>query len=106
LTLIKTTLFNLPTYYMSIFPLPVGVANRLERFPKDFLWSGIGDEFKFHLVNWARVCCPIKSGGLGVRNLLQFNRAMLGKWLWRYAMNREALWELVVDTKYNSSRGS
>jgi hypothetical protein len=31
LTLIKSTLSNLPTYYSSLFPIPVGVANRLER---------------------------------------------------------------------------
>jgi hypothetical protein len=52
LTLIKSTLSNLPTCYMSLFPLPVGVANWLERLQRDFLWSGIGDEFKFYLVNW------------------------------------------------------
>jgi hypothetical protein len=28
LTLIKNTLSNLPTYYLSLFPIPVGVANR------------------------------------------------------------------------------
>jgi len=27
----------------------------------------MGDETKFHLVNWHRVCTPIKAGGLGVR---------------------------------------
>jgi hypothetical protein len=105
LTLIKSTLSNLPTYYLSLFPIPVGVANRLERLQRNFLWGGIGNEFKFHLVNWARICLPIKSGGLGVRNLIQFNRALLGKWLWRYAMDREALWRLVVETKYDSTRG-
>jgi hypothetical protein len=29
-TLIKSTLFNLPTYFMSLFSFPVGVANRLK----------------------------------------------------------------------------
>jgi hypothetical protein len=28
LMLIKSTLSNLPTYYLSLFPIPVGVANR------------------------------------------------------------------------------
>jgi hypothetical protein len=56
-------------------------------------------------VNWARICTPIKSGSLRVRNLIQFNRALLRKWLWLYGMDREALWRLVVETKYDRSRG-
>ena len=27
------------------------------------------------------------------------------KWLWRYAIKREALWRLIVETKYNSLKG-
>jgi len=45
LTLIKITLSNLPTYYLSFFPIPVGVANRLEKLQSDLLWGGIGYEF-------------------------------------------------------------
>jgi hypothetical protein len=29
MTLIKSTLSNLPTYYFTIFPIPVDVANRI-----------------------------------------------------------------------------
>lgn len=36
---------------------------------QNFLWGGRDGEFKFHLVNWSVVCSPIKTGGLGVRNL-------------------------------------
>jgi hypothetical protein len=31
LTLIKSTLSNLPTYYLSLFPVPMSVANRIEK---------------------------------------------------------------------------
>jgi hypothetical protein len=65
---------------LSLFPIPIGVAKRLERLLRDFLWAGIGDEFKFHLVNWARICIPIKSSGFRIRNLIQFNQALLEKW--------------------------
>jgi hypothetical protein len=41
----------------------------------------MGEEFKFHLVSWSKVCTPISEGWLGIRNLLMFNRALLGKWL-------------------------
>ncbi|KAG6674481.1 hypothetical protein I3842_15G044700 [Carya illinoinensis] len=82
--LIKSTLSNLPTYYLSLFPIPTSVALRIEKLQRDFLWGGIAEEFKFQLVRWRKVCSPLSSGGLGIRNLRIFNRALLGKWLWRF----------------------
>jgi hypothetical protein len=35
--LIKGTLSNLPMYFMSIFPLPVSVANHIEKLQRNFL---------------------------------------------------------------------
>jgi hypothetical protein len=52
LTLIKSMLSNLPTYYLSLFPVPMSVANRIEKIQQDFLWRGMGDENKLHLVSW------------------------------------------------------
>jgi hypothetical protein len=72
-TLIKSTLSNLPTYFLSLLPIPSSVASHIEKLYRDFLWGGIGEEFKFHLVNWSKVCSPISSGGLGIRNLRIFN---------------------------------
>jgi len=43
LSIIKSTLSNLPTYFMSIFPLPVSVANRIKKLEHDFLWGGLGE---------------------------------------------------------------
>jgi hypothetical protein len=102
-TLIKSTLSNLPTYFLSLFSIPSSVASRIEKLHQDFLWGGIGEEFKYHLVSWSTVCSPISEGGLGIRNLRIFNKTLLGKWLWRYVHEREALRRLVVDAKYDST---
>ena len=49
-TLIKSTLSNLPTYFISLFPIPAAIVNQIEKFQRNFLWGGLGDEPKFHLV--------------------------------------------------------
>jgi len=78
-TLIKSTLANLPTNYLFVFPISGSVAARIEKLQRDFLWGGIDEEFKYYLVSWLKVCTPISEGGLGIRNFLVFNRALLGK---------------------------
>ena len=105
LTLIKSTLSSIPTYFLSLFPIPAKVANQLEKLQRDFLWCGMEEKPKFHLVNWSQICAPLSYGGLAVRDLRSFNKALLGKWLWRYGSEREALWRLVVETKYGSLWG-
>ena len=80
-TLIKSTLSNLPTYFLSLFPIFAIVANRIEKLKRNFIWGGIGDEPKFHLVKWAIVCSPIALCSLGIRKVRLLNEALLGKWL-------------------------
>jgi hypothetical protein len=105
LNLLKSTLSSLPTYYLSLFPIPVSVAKRIECLQRNFLWGGKGEEQKLHLVAWDRVCSPFPQGGLGVRHLIPFNRALLGKWLWRFGLEESHLWRRVVVARYGVGRG-
>jgi hypothetical protein len=104
LTLIKSTLSSLPTYFLSLFAVPASVAHRIEKLQRDFLWGGIEDEFKYHLVNWHTICTPIQQGGLGLRQIVPFNQALLVKWLWRFANERNAYWRQVIVGKYGCDR--
>ena len=102
ITLIKSMLSSLPTYYLSLLPLPGKVAKCMEKLQRDFLWSGCSGESKIHLVKWAKVCKPLQVGGLGIRRLGSFNSTLLGKWLWRYGMETNALWRRVIKAKYGN----
>ena len=88
LTLISSTLSNMPIYFMSLFYLPRKVRLRLEKIQKDFLWGGGALVQKHHIVRWNLVCLEKKKGGLSVRNLALMNSALLCKWNWRYANER------------------
>ena len=68
-TLIKSTLSSLPTYFLSLFPIPVRDANRLEKLQREFLWCEMGESTKFHLVSWPDICEPVQRGGLTIKNV-------------------------------------
>ncbi|RVW84958.1 hypothetical protein CK203_039556 [Vitis vinifera] len=60
---------------------------------------------KPYLVRWNLVCLEKRKGGLGVRNLSLMNNALLCKWNWRFANEREALWRSVISLKYGVEEG-
>ena len=99
--LLKSTLSSLPTYFLSLFTIPTYVANKIEKLHRDFLW---GDS-KYHLVGWDKVCVPIANGGLGIRKIITFNKALLGKWLWWFGKEEDRLWRRVVVSKYGEEWG-
>ncbi|WJZ96627.1 hypothetical protein VitviT2T_015292 [Vitis vinifera] len=102
ITLIQSCLTHMPCYYLSLFKLPASVAAKIERLQRDFLWSGIGEGKKDHLVRWDVVCKPKEIGGLGFGNISLRNLALLGKWLWRYPREGSALWHQVILSIYGS----
>ncbi|RVX04946.1 putative ribonuclease H protein [Vitis vinifera] len=105
ITLIRSTLASMPTYLMSLLCMPRVVKLRLEKIQRDFLWGGGALEKRPHLVKWAVVCTHKKMGGLGIRNLSILNRALLCKWSWRFAVERDSYWKLIISTKYGVERG-
>ena len=51
LTLIRSTLSNMPRCLLSIFRMPKSVKSRLEKIQRDFIWGGGSTVGKIHLVN-------------------------------------------------------
>ena len=99
---LKSTLSSLPTYFLSLFTIPKVVAARLESIQRNFLW---GSSKEYPLVAWEKVCLPVEMGGLGIRSVVSFNQALLGKWLRRYGHEVTHLWQRVISTKYGEGQG-
>jgi len=100
-TLIKSVLHSLPTYYMSLFKTPQGILDELEKISRRFLWGGSEAKSKIHWVEWGKVCAPISKGGLGVGSLKSQNLALLIKWWWRLYNDRGGLWKSVISSVHN-----
>uniref|UniRef100_A0A7C9AA13 Reverse transcriptase domain-containing protein n=1 Tax=Opuntia streptacantha TaxID=393608 RepID=A0A7C9AA13_OPUST len=102
LTLLKSTLWSLPIYFMSLFTIPASIAHQLERIMRDFLWNSNSSCNGLHWVNWDEVCRPKQEGGLGIRPLRVMNEALKTKWLWRFAKEDNAMWKNVIKAKYGT----
>ena len=57
-------------------------------------------EGKAHLINWKLVSSPKEEGGLGIQKIDLLNKALLGKWVWRYAYEKYNFWKTVIGVKY------
>ena len=105
LTLIKSTLSNIPIYFMSLFVIPRKMRLRLEKIQMEFLWGDLEERRKIHLVRWTVICKDKRYGGLGLRHLKDFNYALLRKWLWRFPLERESFWRKVIVSKFGEEEG-
>ena len=105
LMLLKSTLSSLPTYFLSLFTIPKAVAARLESIQRNFLWRSSKESFIYPLMAWEKVCLPVEMGGLGIRSVVSFNQALLGKWLRRYGHEVTHLRRRVISTKYGEGQG-
>ncbi|XP_042426162.1 uncharacterized protein LOC122014031 [Zingiber officinale] len=93
--LIQYVLQGVECYWMSILPLPIGVVERIYSLCRSFLWTS-----KHPPIAWLEMCRPKEEGGLGFRELIAWNTALLSRVLWRLHDQQDALWIRWVHHTY------
>lgn len=97
--LIKAVAQSIPNYTMSVFQLPIGTCKEIDRCLARFWWSkstGRG----IHWRKWDKLCVPKCEGGMGFREIVGFNQALLAKQGWRLLMNPDSLVARMLKAKY------
>ncbi|KAL0327824.1 UNVERIFIED_CONTAM: putative ribonuclease H protein [Sesamum angustifolium] len=79
--------------------LPKGVIRAVEKKMRNFLWKG-NSAVGYPNVAWRDVCRPIEEGGLGIRDILALNKALMSRHLWNVIQNNQSsIWvKLIAHT--------
>ncbi|XP_062014434.1 uncharacterized protein LOC133730954 [Rosa rugosa] len=100
--LIKAIATAIPAYPMACFKFPVSLCTQLNGILANFWW-GSQDSNGLHWKSWDFLCLPKKAGGMGFRNLEDFNNSLLAKQAWRIIQNPTALWVRLLQQRYYPS---
>ncbi|XP_057249110.1 uncharacterized protein LOC130590639 [Beta vulgaris subsp. vulgaris] len=98
--LINSVLLSLHQYWAQVFILPKQVLQEISRICRAFLWSGEYFSQKPGLIAWERVCTPKNSGGLGFRDVIIWNQASLGKYVWAISSKQDSIWLKWIHSVY------
>lgn len=99
--LLKSVAQTIPNYAMAVFLLPLDLCKDMERAMCKFWWRRSAKKNKgIHWMSWERMCQPKIAGGLGFRNLHDFNIALLGKQAWRLISKPDCLMACLFKARY------
>jgi len=77
-------------------PQEITIRKRLQQ----DLWGGGTDQKKIAWVKWDTICLPKQKGGLEIKHISLFNKALLGKWWWNLMQQNSEIWAKILDSKY------
>lgn len=98
--LLKSVAQAVPTYTMSCILLSKTTCRKLKTPIANFWWGGAATSRHMHWQSWERLTTPKELGGMGFRDMRNFNIAMLGKQGWRLMINPDSLCARVLRGRY------
>nr|XP_027101745.1 uncharacterized protein LOC113722690 [Coffea arabica] len=98
--MLKSVALAMPTYTMSCFKLPSRVCKDLSSLMSNYWWGEANGKNKIHWCSWRKLTQSKNMGGLGFKDLMAFNAALLGKQVWRLITQPNLLVSQVMKAKY------
>ena len=98
--LIKSIAQAVSVFAMMVFKIPKNICKEMTSAISQFWWGNDNDQKRIHWQQWWKLCMLKEKGGIGFKDLLSFNSAMLAKQVWRLLSEPDSLCARVLRARY------
>ncbi|XP_074278588.1 uncharacterized protein LOC141602180 [Silene latifolia] len=105
ISLLNSVILGMEQYWCSTLLIPKGVIKLITKFCRNFLWNSEEGSRKLIMKSWVSCCVPHKEGGFNIKEVLAWNKCILGKWIWELEQGSDSIW-FDWHSKYNIKSGS
>ena len=98
--LLKAVIQTIHTYSLSVFRMPKTLCMEINALMQNFWWGYKKNDKRIHWMSWEKMGLSKSRGGMGFRDLVAFNTALLAKQLWRLWKTTDSLTARILKAKY------
>ncbi|KAK3193372.1 hypothetical protein Dsin_024682 [Dipteronia sinensis] len=85
--------------HLDCSPLLVKVSNRISSWMNHCLsYAGVDGNCKWAKVAWSNICLPKNEGGLGIKDVMSWNKALMIRHIWNLVHGSNNLWTTWIKT--------
>lgn len=100
LPLLKSAAQTIPNFWRSLFLIPHSIYDEIENLMNSFWWGKESSGTGIRWFSWEKLSVSNMGGGLGVKNLKNFNISILAKQGWKLLNNSNPLVSAIMKAKY------
>ncbi|XP_062114435.1 uncharacterized protein LOC133825522 [Humulus lupulus] len=100
--LINFVLLAIHSYWSQIMLLPKKLIKEIKAICRAFLWNGQHMMAGVGQIAWDSICKPKAAGGIGFKNISEWNKAAMFKYVWAVAAKEDNLWVVAIKDKVKS----
>ncbi|XP_074314287.1 uncharacterized protein LOC141649497 [Silene latifolia] len=95
--LINSVIFGLRNFWGYSVLLPKGIAKKINKLCKDFLWGIEPGHSKHVFKSWDSFCLPREEGGVDIKEVLSWNKSQMLSWLKKLINHSQTIWVQWVE---------
>lgn len=97
--LVKSIIRGMLSYSFHVYAWPVSLLKLIDKWIRNFIWSGDILTKKVVTVAWSKLCCPTIEGGVGLRSIRSINESSMLKLAWE-ACSSNQQWSSLIRARF------